>query len=57
MKENIAYYERMVDVGEQLPEDEMNELLAWERENIPKGEKTSDWPGWKKYIGLPPWKL
>ena len=41
-----------------LSDDERKELAACEKENLGQSEKaTSDWPGWIKYIGLPPWKV
>lgn len=41
-----------------MPQDEKNELHQWEVENL-HGDTvgTSDWPGWTKYIGLPPWSV
>jgi hypothetical protein len=39
-----------------MPEHERQELYAWEAANLDgHSVGTSDWPGWIKYIGLPPW--
>lgn len=39
-----------------MPEEEREELIWWESENVDGHDVgTSDWPGWIKYIGLPPW--
>jgi hypothetical protein len=39
-----------------MPESERRELCEWERANLggPAKLDTSDWPGWKKYIGEKP---
>ncbi|HTX21075.1 MAG TPA: GIY-YIG nuclease family protein [Candidatus Aquilonibacter sp.] len=54
---SLAWYGAMYGVFQAMPEKEKMELHAWERENL-DGNKiaTSDWPGWEKYIGKPPWK-
>jgi len=40
-----------------MPQNEREALLQWEKENLGDGKTgTSDWPGWEKYIGSPPWK-
>jgi len=57
--ENMDWYQKMLDVYNNiLSDDEQKELAEWEKENLGQSEKaTSDWPGWIKYIGLPPWKV
>jgi len=57
--ENMDWYQEMLDAyNNVLSDDERKELAAWEKENLGQSEKaTSDWPGWIKYIGLPPWKV
>jgi hypothetical protein len=57
--ESIQWYEAMIDAYHRLlSEIEKKELQEWEKENLGKNNlATSDWPGWQKYIGLPPWKL
>jgi hypothetical protein len=47
----------MLGVYATLPEREREELHAWEAENLDGATVgTSDWPGWAKYIGEPPWR-
>lgn len=57
--ENMDWYQKMLDTyNHVLSDDERKELAEWEKENLGKSEKaTSDWPGWIKHIGLPPWKV
>lgn len=57
--ENMAWYQKMMDTYHNtLTAEEKNALAEWEKENLGKDEKaTSDWPGWQKHIGLPPWKV
>jgi hypothetical protein len=52
------YFRRLVEATATLPEEERKALEEWEAENVgkPNGLATSDWPGWVKYIGDPPWK-
>lgn len=38
-----------------MPEEDRMALEAWEAANTGGGVATSDWPGWEKYIGQPPW--
>lgn len=40
-----------------MSEHERAQLHAWERRNLKGGDvSTADWPGWVKYIGIPPWR-
>ena len=57
-EENINWYKKMVDAyNNVLSLEEKQELTDWEKINMVDSAKaTSDWPGWIKYIGLPPWK-
>lgn len=57
--ESMHWYEAMINAYHHLlSESEKKELETWEKENLGKGDlATSDWPGWKKHIGVPPWKL
>ena len=54
----MDYFRAMVETHDtRLTDEEKEELASWESENLGTGEKaTSDWPGWEKYIGPPPWK-
>ena len=56
--ENMNWYRKMVDTyNNKLSAKEKQELGDWEKANLPNSEKAkTDWPGWIKYIGLPPWK-
>lgn len=39
-----------------MPVEEQYELHRWESENLgDSASGTSNWPGWLKYIGIPPW--
>jgi hypothetical protein len=53
----IEYYAAMYGAYQAMPENEKADLHAWERGHIDGSGKigTSDWPGWEKYIGKPPW--
>jgi len=51
------WYCMMYGCYQAMPAVEREELLRWESENLEGSSVgTSDWPGWVKYIGLPPWK-
>jgi len=40
-----------------LPPNELAELKKWDESRPPDPDVgTSDWPGFEKYIGLPPWR-
>jgi hypothetical protein len=55
--EFMVYTRRMVEIYEEMTEDEKEELHRWEREHLDSYSiSSSDWPGWAKYIGKPPWK-
>jgi hypothetical protein len=59
MNESIYWFKQMVEASEYLLTEEDKKLLEeWDREVVDGSGKyaTSDWPGWEKYIGLPPWK-
>ncbi len=55
--ERLAWFRRMHDVYEHLPEAEKQALHAWEQTHL-DGHRvgTADWPGWRKYkyLGPPP---
>jgi len=56
----LCWHEQMMDVfNNRLTQAEKDELASWEREHVTGDGQfgTSDWPGWKKYIGIPPAKL
>ena len=59
IRNNLRWYEAMVNTYHfRLSESEKKELAAWENEQpILEKAVTSDWPGWQRYIGLPPWKV
>ena len=52
----IKYYEAMVQAARDMPREEMQALLEWERKHVDGSGTfcTSDWPGWEKYIGKMP---
>jgi hypothetical protein len=53
--ELLNWFSAMVGAGKAMPAAEMRELLQWEAENLDGGSvATSDWPGWKKYVGERP---
>jgi hypothetical protein len=53
--EIYAYMHALMGAFSAMPEAERTELDKWEKENL-DGHSigTSDWPGWKKYIGPKP---
>ena len=55
-----GYMAAMADAYEAMSDEEKEELHAWERENLGDPERrdmgTSDWPGWRRYLGPPPWR-
>ena len=56
----MGYMEAMHNAYEAMSEDEKEELHAWEQENLGDPDRpdvgTSDWPGWRRYLGPPPWR-
>jgi hypothetical protein len=53
----MEYMRAMHETYKQMPEDDKQRLHAFEGEHLGDGvTATSDWPGWEKYIGIPPWK-
>lgn len=53
--ELLNWFSAMVGAGKAMPQAEMRELLQWEAENLGGGAVgTSDWPGWKTYVGEMP---
>jgi hypothetical protein len=42
-----------------LSDSEKLELAEWEKKNIgaSSDKGTSDWTGWRKHIGPPPWEI
>jgi hypothetical protein len=57
-EQGLEWYQRMHNAyKEQLTPEEKSKLHEWEEENLGREEfSTSDWPGWEKHIGLPPWR-
>ena len=56
----MGYMAAMQDAYHAMSEEEKEELHAWERENLGNPDypdlATSDWPGWRRFLGPPPWK-
>lgn len=53
----MMWYRAMRTTYEAMSLEEREHLHAWELENLPDSLlATSDWPGWEKYIGKPPWE-
>jgi Meiotically up-regulated gene 113 len=53
--ELLCWFSKMVGAGAAMPEAEKRELLEWEARNLDGCTVgTSDWPGWKKYVGSRP---
>ena len=51
----LNWYHAMYGAGMAMPEAEKRELLEWEAKNLDGcAISTSDWPGWKKYVGDKP---
>lgn len=59
-EESSAYMEytrRQFEAYETTLEEDKQRFHAFEGEHLGDGPTgTSDWPGWEKYIGKPPWK-
>lgn len=56
---NLEWYRKLVDAYDRLlsPEEKV-QLHEWEKEHLGDGNlATSDWPGWERHIGLPPWRV
>lgn len=49
IESNLAFYERFVEFGKQLTNDEAKALEKWEKQNVlgENSRATSDWPGWE----------
>ncbi len=58
VEQGLEWYRKMINAyDELLTSEEKAKLLEWEKENLGREEiGTSDWPGWEKHIGLPPWQ-
>ena len=53
----LKYTREMLEAYETMPEEDKQRLHAFEGEHLGDGARgTSDWPGWEKYVGKPPWK-
>jgi hypothetical protein len=52
----LNWFAAMARMLDGLSEQERAELRKWENENICAAKEihTSDWPGWRKYIGEKP---
>jgi ribosomal protein L40E len=54
--DSLGWMAAQMGVYAAMSEDEREALHEWERLNIDgHSVGTSDWPGWVKYIGEPPW--
>jgi hypothetical protein len=57
----LTYFEKMHNCyATSLTGEEKRALQDWERAERAAADHlvaTSDWPGWEKYIGLPPWRM
>ena len=53
IRRRLAWYARMVELAESMPEEKLAELEEWERQNVGEHLVTSDWPGWRE-LGLRP---
>lgn len=57
--ESLDWYGQMVYASRNLlTEEDKQSLQEWDDTMVDGSGNyaTSDWPGWEKYIGLPPWK-
>lgn len=50
----VFFFGAMYGAGMAMPQSEKDALNEWEKHHIPLGLATSDWPGWKKYLGSMP---
>jgi len=59
VENNVEWYRKLVDAYKNLlTSEEKAQLHEWEKEHLGSGNiATSDWPGWEKHIGLPPWRV
>jgi hypothetical protein len=55
----MAWTKAMLECVENLLPDEKAELEEWDHRMVTGDGRfaTSDWPGFEKHIGLPPWRL
>jgi hypothetical protein len=57
---SMGWTQAMLNTFAVLSEEEKAKLHDWEKENLGNPNQpdvgTSDWPGWRKYIGPPPWR-
>jgi hypothetical protein len=49
------WFGEMLKCVESLPLEERAEFDKWDHER-PEGVRTSDWPGFSKYLPAPPWE-
>lgn len=53
----LAWFESQHKAYAQLTDTERADLANWDRYMVTgEGISTADWPGWARYIGLPPWE-
>lgn len=50
-----AWLVAMSGVCAAMGAEERSTLFEWEKSHLGGDYATSDWPGWQKYIGRPPW--
>lgn len=50
----MSWWGMMLGCWRAIPESEKKALEEWEKVNLNGQIGTSNWPGWEKYIGKPP---
>ena len=52
---STVWYGSLLGIATLMPEEDKQALKEWEAEHLGNGKMaTSDWPGWRKYIGPAP---
>lgn len=54
--ELMDWFGKMLECVEKLPPDERAAFEVWDQDR-PPGVRTSDWPGFDKYLPKKPWEV
>lgn len=59
-EDRLRWYKHLQETYDSvLTDEERRAFDEWERNNVTGDGRvaTSDWPGWRKYLGPPPWEF
>jgi hypothetical protein len=55
---SLAWFDQMLQTMHQLPPEDRAAFDRWDNTQVGPGKphRSSDWPGWARYLPPPPWK-